>query len=306
MRRYKIVFMGTAEFAVPTLKKLVSSEHEIVGVYSTPPKKAHRGMSLSDSPVALIAKQSNLDLHIPGSLRSSEEYERLKSLSPDIIIVIAYGLLLPAEILTIPKIGCFNLHASLLPKWRGAAPIQRAMINGDENTGITIIKIDEGLDTGNIVIKKELLIGDNDSYTDLENKLSSIGADCFPSIFEKLENTKLFEKQNDSKSTYAKKIVKSESRIDWNESASIIIRKINAFNPKPGAWFEYKNKRIKILRANKDQQKGTSGEVLDSNLKIACGDGSIQIIEVQKEGKQNCTVEEFLRGNKIVQGTILK
>ena len=306
MKNYRIVFMGTAEFAVPTLEKLIHSEHSIISVYSSPSKKANRGMNLTHSPVSQTARKFNIDLHTPDNLKSNDELHRLKDLSPDIIVVIAYGLILPPEILTIPEFGCFNLHASLLPKWRGAAPIQRAIINGDKKTGISIIKIDEGLDTGDIVLKKEIDIGDNDTQIDLENKLSKIGAECFINFFNKLDKNQIFEKQDDLKSTYAKKILKSESKLNWNNSASVIVREINAFNPRPGAWFEYENKRIKIWRAKLDVQDGKPGEVLDSNLKIACGKNSIQVIEIQKEGKQSCSVEEYLRGNKLTKGTILQ
>ena len=306
MKKLKIVFMGTAEFAVPTLEKLFKSGHDVVSVYSSSPKKANRGMTITQSPVSSTAKKFNLDLHYPDNLKSNDEYNRLKALAPDIIIVIAYGMILPPEILAIPKKGCFNLHASILPRWRGAAPIQRAMINGDVKTGISIIKIDEGLDTGDIVLKKEISIDDDDNYRDLEKKLSILGAESFENFFEKIENPELFEKQDDAKSSYAKKILKSEARIDWNDSASVISRKINAFFPKPGAWFEYESKRVKIIKAKKDDQSGIPGEVLDNNLKIACGENSVQIIEIQKEGKQSCSVEKFLLGNKINKGTILK
>ena len=301
MTDQRILFMGTAQFAVPSLAKLLSLKKNIINVYSSPPKKANRGMELTDSPIISFAKSNGLDFSHPTNLHDESEVKKIRELNPDIIIVIAYGYIIPNEILKIPKVGCFNLHGSLLPRWRGAAPIQRAIIEGDQKTGITFMKMDEGLDTGDMVFSKEIAVTINDSYKYLEQKLSDLGAESFPEFFNLIQRNTTFTKQNNDLATYAKKIEKSETKLNWTESADKIIRRINAYNPNPGAWFEFNGKRIKILEASLQDQSGIPGTILSDTFIIGCGSKSIQPQTLKKEGKEEVSLEDFLRGNKIAK-----
>ena len=248
MKNYRILFMGTAPFAVPSLKKIVSSNNHLVGVYTSPAKKANRGMKLSISPVAEFAEAKNIEISSPPSISSSEELKKLQEMNLDMIIVVAYGIILPEEVINLPKLGCFNVHASLLPRWRGAAPIQRAMIEGDQTTGVTIMKMDKGLDTGDIGLQKEIKI-EQQNYSELEKELANEGAELLINFIDRLDGFTQFTKQNDTQACYAKKIQKQEALIDWTENAEKINRRINAYNPSPCAWFSLNNKRIKILKA---------------------------------------------------------
>ena len=302
MTDQRILFMGTAQFAVPSLAKLLSLKKNIINVYSSPPKKANRGMELTDSPIISFAKSNGLDFSHPTNLHDESEVKKIKELNPDIIIVIAYGYIIPNEILKIPKVGCFNLHGSLLPRWRGAAPIQRAIIEGDQKTGITFMRMDEGLDTGDIVFSKEIAVTINDSYKYLEQKLSDLGAESFPEFFNLIQRNTTFTKQNNDLVTYANKIEKSETKLNWTETADKIIRRINAYNPNPGAWFEFNGKRIKILEASLQDQSGKPGTILSDSFIIGCGDKSIQPKKLKKEGKEEVSLNDFLRGNKIPKG----
>lgn len=306
MKEYRILFMGTAQFAVPSLIELLNLGQNIISVYSSPPKKANRRMEITNSPVLNYAVSNGLSYSHPLDLKNKSEIEKIKILSPDIVMVIAYGLIIPKDILLIPRLGCFNLHGSLLPRWRGAAPIQRALIDGDKKTGITFMKMDEGLDTGDIVLTKEMIIGKNENYQRLESRLAELGAESFTEFFEKINNNQSFIKQNDELSTYAKKIEKSETKLDWSESAEKVIRRINAYSPTPGAWFQLKGKRIKVLKASLENDQGEPGKVLNNNLTIACGSQSIQPKELKKEGKEALSIEDFLRGNKIDKGYIIE
>ena len=298
--------MGTAQFALPSLSKLLDLNQNIIGVYSSHPKKANRGMEISNSPVINYAQSKGLNFSCPKNLKDENEVLKIKELNPDIIIVIAYGLIIPRSILKIPKIGCFNLHGSLLPRWRGAAPIQRAIIEGDNNTGITFMKMNEGLDTGDIVLSKEINIKINDNQQSLENKLANLGAESFEEFLELIQEKSDFIKQNNDFVTYAKKIEKSETRLDWNEPAEKIIRRINAYSPNPGAWFEFKGKRIKILEASLSSQLGKSGTIISDDLIIGCGEQSIQPRKLKKEGKEEVNLNDFLRGNKIEKGYVIQ
>ena len=306
MKEQRILFMGTAQFALPSLSKLLDLNQNIIGVYSSPPKKANRGMEITSSPIINYAESKGLNFSYPDNLKDENEVLKIKELNPDIIIVIAYGLIIPRSILEIPKIGCFNLHGSLLPRWRGAAPIQRAIIEGDNKTGITFMKMDEGLDTGDIVLSKEINISTNDNHQSLENKLANLGAESFEEFLELIEKKRDFIQQNNDLATYAKKIEKSETRLDWNESAEKIIRKINAYSPIPGAWFEFKGKRIKILEASITSQSGKSGTIISDDLIIGCGEQSIQPQILKKEGKEEINLNDFLRGNKIEKGHVIQ
>ena len=298
--------MGTAPFSIPTLQKIITGGYELKGVYTSPSKKAHRGMQISKSPVALYAEENNLELYSPKELRSPEEIKFIRDMNLDFIVVIAYGLILPEEILNLPKFGCYNLHASILPRWRGAAPIQRSMIEGDEMTGVTIMKMNKGLDTGDIVLQDKLKINISESYTELETRLSLMGADLFEKFFKDSLFKNITQKQDDTLSCYAEKISKQETKIFWKEDALKIVRRINAYNPNPGAWFMWKNKRVKILKAIEVDIDAEPGKVVDDDLNIGCGNKSIRPIILKVEGKQSCSIDEFLLGNKISVGSILE
>ena len=306
MTNFRILFLGTAPFGIPTLKKISTSGHDLTGVYTSPPKKANRGMKISKSPVALYAEDNNLNVYSPKELRSIEEIKFIKEMNLDFIIVIAYGLILPEEILNLPKYGCYNLHASILPRWRGAAPIQRSMIEGDEATGVTIMKMNKGLDTGDIVLQDKLKICISENYTELETRLSLMGADLFEKFFKDSLFKNITQKQDDTLSCYAEKISKQETKIFWKEDALKIVRRINAYNPNPGAWFMWKNKRVKILKAMEVDIDAVPGKVVDDDLTIGCGNKSIRPLILKVEGKQSCGIEEFLLGNKISVGSILE
>jgi|TARA_B100000929_G_scaffold98859_1_gene77718 methionyl-tRNA formyltransferase len=306
MKEYRILFMGTAQFAVPSLIKLLDLNQNIINVYSSPPKKANRGMEVTNSPVINFAQSKGLNYSHPDNLKDELEVKKIKELELDIIIVIAYGLIIPREILTIPKKGCFNLHGSLLPRWRGAAPIQRAIIEGDKKTGITFMKMNEELDTGDIVLSKEINIDINDNYQSLEHQLADLGADSFKEFLDFIETENSFIRQNNILATYARKIEKAETKLNWEESAKKVIRRINAYSPNPGAWFEFKGKRIKILEASLSDKQGKAGTIVSDDLTIACGDQSIQPQKLKKEGKEETSLDNFLRGNKIEKGYVIQ
>lgn len=297
--------MGTAPFAVPSLKKIVSSNNHLVGVYTSPAKKANRGMKLSISPVAEFAEAENIEISSPPSISSSEELKKLQEMNLDMIIVVAYGLILPEEVINLPKLGCFNVHASLLPRWRGAAPIQRAMIEGDQTTGVTIMKMDKGLDTGDIGLQKEIKI-EQQNYSELEKELANEGAELLINFIDRLDGSIQFAKQNDTEACYAKKIQKQEALIDWTENAEKINRRINAYNPSPCAWFSLNNKRIKILKAEVIHEKGEAGKIMNKEFLIGCGINSIRPLLLRVEGKQDCTINDFLLGHKIEVGSYIQ
>ncbi len=302
----KIVFMGTPEFSVPTLKALSNNKYEILGIYTQPPKKSKRGQKINVSSVQKFSEENNLSVRSPGNLNNEKEYNFIKSLSADIAVVVAYGKLIPKNFLNTTKFGFINIHASLLPKWRGAAPIQRAIINGDKKTGISIMKIDEKLDNGPILTSKELALDQNAIYGEIQKKLSLIGSDLLIESLKNIENGKAkFINQIHSKATYAKKIDKKETKINWNLNASKVIAHIHGLSPSPGAWFEYETERFKVLRTNKSSITGKPGLVLDENLTIACKSDSIQILEIQRQGKNKQTTKDFLLGKKISKGSIL-
>ena len=305
MKNYRILFMGTAPFAVPSLKKIISSNNHLVGVYTSPAKKANRGMKLSISPVAEFAEAENIEISSPPSISSSEELKKLQEMNLDMIIVVAYGLILPEEVINLPKLGCFNVHASLLPRWRGAAPIQRAMIEGDQTTGVTIMKMDKGLDTGDIGLQKEIKI-EQQNYSELEKELANEGAKLLINFIDRLDGSIQFAKQNDTQACYAKKIQKQEALIDWTENAEKINRRINAYNPSPCAWFSLNNKRIKILKAEVIHEKGEAGKIMNEEFLIGCGINSIRPLLLRVEGKQDCTINDFLLGHKIEVGSYIQ
>ncbi|HVM22259.1 MAG TPA: methionyl-tRNA formyltransferase [Sphingomicrobium sp.] len=299
----RMVFMGSPDFAVPSLDALVGAGHEIVAAYCQPPRPAGRGKAERKTAVHQRAEELGIAVRTPRTLRDPDEQSRFRGLDADLAIVAAYGLILPRDILEAPKAGCINVHASLLPRWRGAAPIQRAILAGDEISGVTIMKMDEGLDTGPMLLKRELDIKGKNA-AQVTEELAELGAGA---LLEWLDNPTPPEPQPDAGTSYAPKIGKAEARIDWSKSAEDIERQVRAFNPVPGAWFEAAGERIKLLAAaaGKDAT-GAPGEVLDDCLNIACGEGYVRPLLVQRAGRGVMTAGELLRGFAIPKGAILK
>jgi len=294
---YKIVFMGTPQFSVPVLETLAKSSYQIACVYTQPPKKSNRGQKLNPSPIQKSAENLKLVVRNPSILNTDEEFKFFKEINPDIVIVVAYGQLISKKFLDIPIKGFINIHASLLPKWRGAAPIQRAIMNLDKQTGISIMKINEELDSGPFMKKIEIDINASDTSGSVSEKLSKISSEYIVEALDDIFNEKnKFIEQDHNNSTYAKKIKKNEAKINWEENAQYIIGKINGLNPDLGAWFDYKNTRYKIWKASVFNKTGTAGTILDNNFIIACKDKSIKIIEIQREGKNKLLLENFLLG----------
>jgi len=301
----KIIFMGTPEFSVPTLKALIDQNYEVLMVYTQPPKKSKRGQKINISPIQSFSEKKNIPFRSPETLNNNE-YEFIKNLSADLGVVVAYGKLIPINILEATKLGFLNIHASLLPKWRGAAPIQRSIMNGDKKTGISIMKIQEKLDSGPIMASHELELNSNSTNGEVEKKLSDVGANLLIECLQTIEkgNSKFVE-QLHSEATYAKKINKKEAKIDWNSNADKIVAHIHGLNPNPGAWFEFQKERIKVWKAKKLLLNGRPGTVLDENLTVACQSNSIQILEIQREGKNKQSTKDFLLGKKISQNSLL-
>ena len=299
----KLVFMGTPEFAVPSLKELKNYGYEILTVYSQPASKSNRGQKLTKSEVEITSEKLSLNLRTPSLLDNDEEYNFLKSIKPDMVVVVAYGKIIPKRFLNLPKFGFINVHASLLPKWRGAAPMQRSIMNLDNETGITIMKIVEELDAGPIIHQDKIKINENVDTLSLSKLLSQLGAKSLIKAMNKIFNGDIsFQEQNHKEATYAKKISKEEAKINWNNSAKTILAKINGLNPNPGAWFKYKNQRYKVWKANITNTFGSPGTIVDKMLTIACKEQSIQILEIQKEGKSRQQIDQFLLGNNIKIG----
>ena len=302
----KIIFMGTPNFAVPILKAINETEHKILEVYTQPASKSGRGQKINHSDVYYCAKQLKLKVRFPENLETSEEINHIRKLKPDLVVVVAYGKILPATLLNIEKLLFINVHASLLPKWRGAAPIQRAIMNMDSETGVSIMKIIPQLDAGPVMLQEKIKISKETSYEDLSKKMALIGAKLILDTINLIKTNKAnFIDQKESDASYAKKIDKKESRINWNEDASNIIAKINALNPTPGCWFDLSGSRIKILKAREVNIIGQPGLVLHENFTIACSKNAIQVLELQKEGKKKITAQEFLKGNKLKVGLTL-
>ena len=300
---FKIIFMGTPEFSVPILKSIYESKHKILKVYTQPPKKKNRGQKILNSPIHEYAKKLKISVRNPFSLNQKEEIEYIKNLKPDIVVVVAYGKILPSDLLNLEKILFINVHASLLPRWRGAAPMQRAIMNMDSETGISIMKIEPKLDSGPVMLQSKFKIHPNLNYEELSKEMSKIGAKLILDALKLIkENKAKFKSQNESEITYAKKIDKAEAKINWNENAQNIIAKINALNPNPGCWFELDGSRIKIIKAKKIIKAGKPGIVLDEKFTIGCSKDAVQILEIKKEGKKETTAEAFLKGNKIKIG----
>ena len=303
----KIVFMGTPLFSVPILKSLYQNGFSISVVYTQPPQKSKRGQKINRSPIQSFSEVLNINCRTPLYLKNNnEEYEYLKKLDADLAIVVAYGQMIPSEMLKLTKKGFINIHASILPKWRGAAPIQRAIMNLDKLTGISIMKINENLDSGPICNSYKLNISSNDNAEDISNKLSSLAAEKILENLDDIFSDEVeFKEQEHSEATYAKKINKLEGKINWNEKSDTIIGKINGLYPNPGAWFIFKGERYKILKATISEKQAAPGIVLDEYLEISCNDKSIKVLEIQREGKRQQKIEEFVLGSKITKGSNL-
>jgi methionyl-tRNA formyltransferase len=305
----RLAFMGTPDFAVPTLNACLAAGHRIAAVYSQPPKPKGRGMVLAPQPVHAAALAQGLEVRTPKSLKTPEALAEFAAQGLDAAVVVAYGLILPQAILDAPKFGCFNVHGSLLPRWRGAAPIHRAIEAGDQETGITIMAMDAGLDTGPMAMKQSLVIGPDDTTGSLHDALAGIGADLMVRALAALESGQLtFEAQPDMGVTYAAKITKDEARINWADPAVIIARRIRAFNPFPGAFTTLPDgTRLKILAAHATENTHAKmpGSVLDDALTIACGSGTLHPVMVQREGKAAQETSAFLRGTPAAAGLVL-
>ena len=299
----RIAFMGTPEFAVPTLNALVEAGHDVVAVYSQPPRRAGRGKKLSPSPVQKRAEELGLEVRYPVSLKSEEEQADFAALDLDVAVVAAYGLILPQAILDAPKHGCLNVHGSLLPRWRGAAPVQRAILAGDMETGVCIMQMEAGLDTGPVRATARTPVGSK-TCGDLTEELATLGAKNMAQVLGNIDAHPAIT-QPDEGVTYASKIDKAESRIDFAKDAGEVERQIRAFNPVPGAWFEYDGDRYKILDAEIADGGAPAGSVNDDELTIACGKGAIRPLLIQRSGKPAMRTTDMLRGKPIPAGTIL-
>ena len=300
----RIVFMGTPDFAVPTLVALQEAGHDVVAAYTQPPRPAGRGKQERPSPVHREAEKRGIPVRCPASLKDMAAQADFLSLEADLAVVVAYGLILPAAVLEAPKWGCFNVHASLLPRWRGAAPIQRAILAGDHVTGITIMQMEPGLDTGPMLATARVPIEDK-TAGELHDELSEIGAHLLVETLADLGGIRL-EKQNNREATYAAKIDKAEARLDWRETAERLEREVRAFAPFPGSWFEFDGERIKVLRAHIIGVNGAPGTVLDEQLTIACGNAALRPEVVQRAGKPAMPAADFLRGKAVPVGTVLR
>jgi len=305
----KIIFMGTPDFSIKPLKALLGSTNNIIAIYSQPPRKSGRGMKENKTPVHAFGEDAKIPVYTPQNFKNDNDIAFIKDLNPDIIIVSAYGLILPKKILDIPKFGCLNIHASILPRWRGAAPIERSIMSGDKETGITFMLMDEGLDTGMIIKKFPIKIDQDMNAKSLHDKLSLLASDNLIDTICKYVNGEIepFNQQEEG-ITYAEKIQKVECKINWKKSADEILHLIRGLSPYPGAWFlSKKNKRVKVLDARISQIENNfkPGEVISEQV-IACGDNAIEILSVKPEGKKIMYVEDYLRGNSISVGEILK
>ncbi len=293
----KIVFMGTPDFSVPALDALVEAGHEILCVYTQPPRPAGRGKKDRPSPVQTRAEALGLPVRHPKSLRSADAQAEFTALGADIAVVVAYGLILPQPILDAPRLGCLNIHASLLPRWRGAAPIHRAIMAGDRETGVCIMQMEAGLDTGPVLLRRATLIGATDTAGDLHDRLAGLGAEMIVETLARLPDLTP-EPQPDTGVTYADKIDKAEARIDWSRPANEVARHINGLSPFPGAWTEIDGERLKLLRAEPTDANAPPGTHL-GGFRIACGSGAVRILVAQRQGKRPMTTEDLLRGLKL-------
>jgi methionyl-tRNA formyltransferase len=299
----RIIFMGSPDFAVPTLDALVEAGHEVVAVYTQPPRPAGRGKGERPTAVDERAGELGIEVRCPKSLRGEDELAAFAELDADVAVVAAYGLILPQPILDAPLLGCLNVHASLLPRWRGAAPVQRAIMAGDEATGVTIMQMEAGLDTGPMLLKRAVEIEDKNA-AQLTEELAKLGAEMMVEVLADLPNYDPMP-QPEGGATYAPKIRKEEARIDWSRPSRELVRHVQGLAPFPGAWFELQGERLKLLAAELARGPGESGEVLDDRLTIACGSGAIRPTLIQRAGKSPMALEDLLRGFAIPKGTRL-
>ena len=301
----KVVFMGSPDFSIPSLKMLIDKNHKPICVYTQSPQKKMRGQKVLKTPVHIYSEKMDIEVRTR-KLDFENEYVNFKNLKPDLVVVVAYGQIIPESYLKIPNLLFLNVHASLLPKWRGAAPIERAILNGDKETGVSIMKIEKKLDAGPYIMQSRIKIDSETNSGELKEKLSILGAkSLIQSIDLILSKEGSFIDQNDKEASYAKKIEKEESKINWQEDAEKIISKINAFSPKPGAWFYFNKLRIKIHKAKIVNLNGKPGTVLDDKLTIATKKNAIKILKLQKEGKNIIEATDFLKGNKVNKNIIL-
>jgi methionyl-tRNA formyltransferase len=297
----RLVFMGTPDFAVETLKALLAAGHDVVCVYSQPPRPAGRGMETRPSPVHAFAASQGIEVRTPPTLKSADEQARFAALDADAAVVVAYGLLLPRPVLDAPRLGCFNVHASLLPRWRGAAPIQRAIMSGDAYSGVTIMRMEEGLDTGPMCKMGKIAITPHTTAQSLHDELAALGARLMVEVLAQYDIT--CTPQPAEGVTYAKKIDKAEAKIDFAKSAAEVRNHVHGLSPFPGAWFEVNGTRIKALLCETVEASGDAGSFIDDRLAVACGAGALRLLKLQREGKGAMEADVFLRGFPIAAGT---
>ena len=300
----RLIFMGTPDFAVPALAALIDAGHDVVCVYSQPPRPSGRGHREQPSPVQKYAQAHGIDVRYPVSLKMPEAQSDFAALNVDAAVVAAYGLILPKAILDAPVLGCFNIHASLLPRWRGAAPIQRAILAGDTETGVTIMQMDEGLDTGPMLMTGKFPIGNETTASDVHDALAALGGKLIVQVLS--AGLPIPEPQPGDGSTYAPKLDRAEGRIDWTESAATLDLKIRALNPWPGVWCERDDARLRVLAATPVPGSGEPGTLIDAPLTIACGDDALRLDRVQRAGKSAVSADEYVRGNPVPAGTVLQ
>jgi methionyl-tRNA formyltransferase len=306
MSRLRLAFMGTPEFAATSLSALIDAGHDIAAVYSQPPRPAGRGHQSRPSPVQLLAERHGLPVHTPVSLKGAETQAAFAGLDLDVAVVVAYGLLLPRPILTSPRLGCLNIHASLLPRWRGAAPIQRAILAGDQESGITIMQMDEGLDTGPMLLRQAVAIDPRETGESLHDRLAALGARLIVEALDGLAGGSLRAiPQPAEGASYAAKLTREEGRLDWSQPALLLDRRVRALAPWPGAWFEFGAERVKVLEAEPVAGSGAPGRVIDGQPSIACGEGALRLIKLQRAGKAALPAEAFLRGFRLDAGAVL-
>ena len=300
----KIAFMGTPIFAVPILKNIYQNGYEVSVVYTQPPRKSNRGQKFEKSPIHSFAETVSFDVRTPGQLKNNKsEYEYFKNLDLDLVIIVAYGIIIPKDFLSLSKQGFINLHASILPKWRGAAPIQRAIMNKDKETGISVMKINEKLDEGDISHIFKINIEENENAENLSDRLSNLASEKISEVIDSIMDKEVnFKPQDHSRATYAEKIIKTEGMINWNDKAENIVGIINGLYPYPGGYFLFRGERYKILKAQISFNKDQPGKVLSNDLEISCGENSIKILEIQREGKKPQKTNEFILGSQIQKG----
>ena len=303
----RLAFMGTPEFAVPTLVKLVGRGHDVAAVYTRAPKPAGRGMETQPTPIEREARRFGIPVLTPKTLRTPEAEDGFSAHKADVAVVVAYGLILPKPILEVPPLGCFNLHASALPRWRGAAPINRAVMAGDAETAVMVMRMEEGLDTGPVAMAERVAIDADMTAGELHDRLALLGADLMVRALAALEKDALVLTPQPSEGlTYAAKIDKAETRIDWTTPWKQVHDHCRGLSPFPGAWCEIGGARVKVLRTTRGAGSGAPGTVLDGALTVACGDGAVRILALQRAGKQAMKVDEYLRGTPVAPGAVLR